>query len=808
MLKNYIKIAWRNLLKNKIYSLINISGLGIGMACCFLIFMYVKDEVSFDQYHENKDNIYRVVHGSWDGTDSLKNDLAPEAYEVWGNAPVGYSIKQDFPEIKKVVQFSGRADILFRKDGDIFQENGVFFVDSTVFDVFSWELVKGNPQTALANPYSVVLTESTAKKYFGENEALGQTLQGDASSGRASGGLYTVSGVMKDVPENSHFRFNALLSMATFQTSRPSIFKAWGYVDFYTYFLANEQFDPVAFQQKVPEFLKRHENEDNKNYTFTVEPLSDIYLHSVASRQPGQTGSLSNLYVFSIIGFFILIIAVINFMNLSTARSMDRAKEVGIRKTIGADQKGLVFQFLGESSIIVIIASLLGIVLVAFLMPFMTDLTGKHLLLSEFITWQSLPTYLLAILVIGLFAGSYPSFVLSNFKPAAILRSSSRKQSGGAALRKGLVIFQFTLSIILITSTIIVYFQIDHILDKNMGFDKEQMLLVDYNYDGAVNEKQDVLKERMESISSVVSFAAARSVPGKHFPQAGTGIVVKDGELEFKVQPIFEVNIDFVEHFGLEVIAGRSYSRDFPADDSTALVINRAAAEQYGYRNPEEIIGKQFMQWGREGKVIGVVEDFNYVSLHQKIEPLTLRLSTFACRYLAIKVKSDDLPATIASIGEVYNELAPDRPYSYSFLDEDFNQQYQADFKFRKLFTSFSLLAIFISCLGLLGLATYTAEVRTKEIGIRKVLGAQIPGIIQLLSKDFIKLVFIAILIATPLSWYAMNKWLQDFAERVTLSWWMFAFAGVLAIAIALLTISFQSIKVARMNPVKSLKDE
>jgi putative ABC transport system permease protein len=808
MLRNYIKIAWRNLLKNKVYSTINISGLGIGMACCFLIFMYVKHELSFDQYHENKDAIYRVVHGYEESSDSKAIKLVPEDYEVWGNAPVAMAMKQDFPEIDKVVRFSGRADILFRKDGNIFQEDGAFFTDSTVFEVFSWDLVKGNPQIALKAPYSIVLTESTAKKYFGDEEALGKTLQADASPGRASAGLYTVTGIIKDIPENSHFSFNVLLSMSTFQSTRPSVFDSWGYVDFYTYFLAKEQFDPSNFQQKVPEFLSRHANEQNQNYSFEIEGLNDIYLHSVAARQPGKTGSLENLYIFSVIGFFILLIAIINFMNLSTARSMDRAKEVGIRKTIGADKKGLIFQFLGESSIIVVIASILAIVLVGLSMPFISQLTGKELVISQFITWKSFPLYIGIVLFIGLLAGSYPSFILSSFKPAAILRGSLNKKSGGVALRKGLVVFQFTLSIVLITSTIIVYSQIGHVLDKSMGFDKEQMLLVDYNYDGAVNDKQAVLKEQMEALPSVVSFAAARSVPGKHFPQAGTGIEINGGELEFKVQPIFEVNIDFIKQFDLEVVAGRAYSRDFPADDSTALIINRAAARQYGYTNPEEIIGKKFIQWGREGSVIGVVENFNYVSLHQKIEPLTLRLAPFECRYLVLKVKSDDLPKTIAAVGAVFQGLAPHRPFSYSFLDDDFNQQYQADFKFRELFTSFSILAIFISCLGLLGLATYTAEVRTKEIGIRKVMGAKISTIVGLLSKDFVKLVAVAIILATPLSWYIMSQWLEDFAYKVSLSWWMFAISGALAFAIAMITISFQSIKVARMNPVASLKSE
>ncbi|MBK6266362.1 ABC transporter permease [Marivirga sp. S37H4] len=806
MLKNYIKIAWRNLLKNKVYSFINISGLGIGIACCFMIFMYVQDELSYDQYHEKKDRIYRVLHGFNESSES--DNVKPDYYEVWGNAPVGQALASDFQEIEKVVQFSGRADILLRNGEKMFQEDGIFFMDSTVFDVFSWKLIKGDPQKALVAPYSIVLTETTAKKYFGDEDPMGKTLDGDPSGGRSNKGIYTVTGVMEDVPENSHFKFNTLLSMSTFYQSRPGVFDQWGYVDFYTYFLVNDQFNPEDFEQRIPDFLERRVGDTRPGYTISIESLNDTYLGSTALRQPGELGSMSNIYIFSIIGLFILVIAIINFMNLSTARSMERGKEVGIRKTIGADRKGLIFQFLGESLIIVVIASVLASILVTIMLPFMADLTAKSFDISMFISWGMFPVFLGIILLIGLIAGSYPSFVLSSFKPAAILKGTSLKEVGGVSLRKGLVIFQFTLSIILISGTIIVYTQMEHILEKNLGFDQERMLVLDYNYDVEVNKKLDNLKNEMEAIPSVLSMAAARSVPGSYFPKAGTTIETESGELREEIQPIFQVDVDFIPQMGLELVEGRGYSRDFPSDLDNALVVNESAARQYGYSNPADIVGKKFSQWGKEGQVIGVVKDFNYESLHKKIEPLTLMLERFASRFIILKVNSDDLPATIASVESVWESIAPHRPFLYSFLDDDFNKQYIADFRFKKLFTVFSILAILISCLGLLGLATYTAETRTKEIGIRKVLGAGVSNIVGLLSKDFIKLVLVAIVIATPISWHAMNLWLEDFAFRVNVNWWTYATAGLLAIIVALLTISFQSIKAALMNPVKSLKNE
>lgn len=805
MLRNYLIIAWRNLLKKKAYSFINIFGLGLGMACCFLIFMFVQDELSYDTYHEKGDRIYRVTHGSLPSEDQPENAGA-NPFWVWNNAPVGPALQSYFPEVDKIVQFSGSSDILLTDGENSYQEEGVFFMDSTAFDVFSWKVVKGDPKNALTAPYSMVITESTAKRYFGNDDPIGKTMKGSESPGRSNAGDYTITAVIEDIPANSHFKFNMLLSLSTFRFSRPQVFDYWGYADFYTYFLVNENFDLAAFEQKIPDFLAARQ--DDPLYTIRVEPLKDFYLRTDADRQPGETGSLSNIYVFSVIGIFILLIAMINFMNLSTARSMERAKEVGIRKSVGAGRKHLVFQFLGESIIIVFLAMIASVIFVTLAMPLMNSITGKELELTRFMSWKTILTLLGVLFVVGILAGSYPAFVLSGFRPVQILKGISVANNSGVSLRKGLVIFQFSLSIILIAGTIIVYNQMNHLLDKDMGFDKEQMLVLDYNYDQIVNSRSSALKSELESNSAIISAAFSRSVPGGYFPNAGTEIENPDGEMKTDGQAIFQVGIDFIDHFDMEVVAGRSYSRDFPSDSTSALIVNEAAARQYGYANPADIVGKKFDQWGRKGEVIGVVKDFNFISLHRTIEPLTLPFEAFASRFLSLKVKSDNLQKTIAEVEEVWQRIAPHRPFLYSFLDEDFNKQYQADFKFRQIFTTFSVLAILIASLGLFGLATYTAEIRTKEIGIRKVLGAEVSGIVTLLSKDFIKLVLMAIVLATPVTWYAMNKWLEGFAYKVEISWWVYLLAGMVAVIVALATISSQALRAAMLNPVRSLKSE
>jgi len=798
MLKNYFKIAFRNLLKNKAYSVINIGGLAIGMACFLLIALYIQNELSYDHYHEKGENIYRVIH--------QRNSEDADTW-VWGNAPIGPALKSDFPEIVEKVQFSGRSDILLTYEENSFQESECFYVDATVFDVFSWPLIYGDSKTALETPYSIVLTETTAKKYFGNQNPVGKTLEG--IGGRANDGTYTVTGVMADVPSNSHFSFDVLMSMGSFYQSRPEIFEWWGYVDFYTYLLVSDNFDQKGFQSKTPAFLDKYlgTRDAEQYYNFYLESLHNSYLHSEAVRQPGITGSLSNLYIFGCIGLFLLAIACINFMNLSTARSLERSKEVGVRKVIGASRKGLMYQFLGESFVLVLLASVLGLVLAFLALSWMTDFTGKEFNIEDILNVPTLLLYMGMVLLTGLLSGSYPALVLSGFKPISVLKGAFKNSPSGTRVRKGLVVFQFSLSIALIASTVLVYNQLQFMMDKDLGFDQERQLILDFNWDGEVLNNLEAFKNRFKAHPDIASVSVSRTVPSTHFPSAGTTVETPNGEMKYFEPFVFEVDEAFVPHFNIKTIAGRTYSKEFATDTISSLVINAAAAKSFGYANPNDIVGKKFQQWGREGNIIGVVDDFNYISLHSEVAPLTLRYLPVG-RYFSLKIQSDNLQRTIIEIREIWIQMAPHRPFMYKFLDTAFNEQYQADIKFRKLFMLFSLLAIGIACLGLLGLATYSAMQRTKEIGIRKVLGAKATHIVTLLSKDFIKLVVIAIFIATPFSWYAMNQWLNAYAYKIDIQWWIFAISGSIAILIAIATIGFHAFKSAMSNPVKSLRTE
>ncbi len=802
MLKNYLKTAWRNLFRNKGYAVINISGLAIGLVCCLLIVLYIRDELSYDQYHTNKDRIYRVVHtwkevGNTDGRG-----------QIWGNAPVGTALKSDFPEVQQVVQFSGQVSILLRYDDKAFQEDRVFFMDSTAFDVFSWKLIAGNPKTALTAPYSAVLTESTAKKYFGDENPIGKPLEGGPTGGRADPGVYTVTAVMEDVPSNSHFTFDALMSMSSFRQSWAEVFDEWGYVDFYTYFMVPKGYDIAQLEAKIPEFLKRHHASDDGSYSIHFEPMLDAYLHSAADRQPGATGSVQNLYIFTIIGLFIICIACANFMNLATSRSMERAREVGVRKAVCADRRSLIGQFMGESLVMVLSAALLALVMVFALLPLMEAFTGKHFSLAAVFNWHTLFIFGLITASTSVLAASYPAFVLSAFKPVDVLKGGFRSTPKGAILRKGMVVFQFSLSVALISGTLIVFSQLNYLQHRNLGFQQDQMLVIDFNNDQTVRNRLEAIKNTFLSEKDVQSVSASRSVPGSYFPNAYTEIESPTGEMIGLGPSLYEVDVDFIPHFGIEMVAGRPYSRDFPADTAHSLVINEAAAKLWGYPDPKAIVGKRFSQWGKEGQVIGVVKDFNYLSLHRGVEPLALRFEPLSSRFITLKISTSALPKTLAKLERMWSELAPNRPFLYSFLDDSFNRQYEADFRFRRLFSVFSGLALFIACLGLLGLATYTAQQRTKEIGIRKVLGASVVGIVRLLSTEFVKWVFVAVAVASPIAWWAMNRWLENFAYHIDIQWWVFAIAGLVAVAIALLTVSGQAIKAAMANPVDSLRDE
>ncbi|MBV8251529.1 MAG: ABC transporter permease [Chitinophaga sp.] len=804
MFNIYLKTAIRSIKKNRMHSFINITGLTVGIACCMLITLFVKDELSYDQYNQHYNEIYRVLHAYRPMTGSGKlPPPAPSEYQVWGNAPVGPVLKDNFPEVMSVTQFTSPRTILMEHNDARFQETSLLFADASIFDVFSWNFITGDSKTALVAPNAIVLTKSMAQKYFGTTNIVGQTI-------KAENLILNVTGVMEDVPSNSHFTFTGLISMETFKRQRAEIFSQWGYVDFYTYIRTVPNVNIAAMEAKIPGILKQHNSDiHDENYTFTFEPLKDAYLFSQAARQPGVTGSLSNIVIFSLIAIFMLVIAAINFVNLSTARSLERAKEIGVRKAIGAQESTLIIQYLAEAILLTTFATILAIALCFVCLPILRQLADKGLPMQLMWSKELILLYFLTPILVGIPAGIYPALVLAKFKPVQVLKGRFTSSRKGLQLRRGLVVFQFSLSIALIASTAIVYSQLTHLQQHSLGFNNEQLLVIDYGGDRQINKHQDAIKLRLAQQPDVKAISISRAVPGDQFPDGGTVIATPTGETAAYNLSMYEIDEDFISTFKIPMMAGRSYSKSFPADTAQSLVINEATAKLYGYANPQDIIGKPFEQWGRKGVVIGVVKDFNFQSLHEKVKPLALRRGDYdAFNKITLRLQSPDLRKTVKEIEAIWNEVAPQRPFLYSFLDQAFNRQYQKDQRFGQIFSIFGLLTIFIACLGLFGLVTYSIEKRIKEIGIRRTLGASIPNVIGLLSHDFILLILIAIAIATPISWYAMHNWLNTFAYSVDIHWWIFALAGVAAMTIAITTIGILAFRAARVNPVDALRTE
>jgi len=802
MFQNNFKIAWRHIFKKKLYSFINITGLGVGMASCMLILLFVNYELSYDQYHTNIDGIYRVLHGYQPIKD--KNiPLKPEEFQVWGNAPVADAMKKDFPEIKSTFRFTSPTNYLMQYGEKIFQEDNIVYADSNAFDMFSWRMLDGNPKTALNNPSSIVLTEKLAQKFFGNENPVGKTLIMDGDR------TYQVTGLMENVPTNSHFSFDALVSMSTFKGYRPQIFEMWGYVDFYTYFTLNDNASIESLKSKAAGFAQRYTSDwENSIYHISFEPLQGAYLHSVAARQPGETGSLTNIYIFISVAVFILLIACINFVNLSTSLSIERAKEVGIRKVVGARKFSLVAQFLTEFVLLSLFALSLAVCLVIFCSPILQEISGKPIQYQDLLSWQYSPILLGMVIVIGMLAGTYPAFLLSQFQPSKVLKGVFKTSSSGVALRKGLVIFQFSLSISLMVGTAIVFSQLKYLENHELGFEEEQMVIVDFGWDGEVQRRRKAIQQTILNHPNVLSIAASRAVPGDFLPNAGTTIENPEGDMQGNSPFIYEIDDDFLQNYKMEMAAGRPFSKDFPLDTLNALIVNEKAAKKWGYDNPEEMIGKKFDQWGKQGTVIGVVKDFNFQSLKVNVEPLSLRYEPRSLRKFSIRVKPTNISETMADLEKIWLELVPHRPFLFKFLNQSFNEHYNSDTRFGQIFGVFAGIAIVIACLGLFGLTAYTTNQRTKEIGIRKVLGASVTSIVTMLSTGFLKLFAVSLIIAVPASWYVMTQWLSGFAYQTSMNLWVFVVAGGIALCIALLTISWQSLKAAFSKPVDSLRSE
>jgi putative ABC transport system permease protein len=793
MIKNYLKIAFRNLWRHRVFSFINIMGLTVGMAACFLIFLYIKFELSYDSFHTKADRIYRVVSDIKTPTEVI-NAGGPS----WAAPP---NIKDEFAEVESFVRTTG-DNLLIRKGDVKFQEENALWADSSLFKIFDFKLLKGNPQTALKEPFSVVFSETSAKKYFGDKDPMGQTLliTGDGLPA-------TVTGVMKDIPENSQIKADMVLSMTTITKQwNKSLDSQWGNYGAQAYILLKPGTNAKNLQGKFPAFLERRNGTEMKKSqmyaTLLLEPLRDVYLRS--TRNGSKTGNINNVYIFAIVAIFILLIACINFVNLTTARSAERAKEVGIRKVVGAAKTQLARQFIGESIIICLIAFMLAVLLSAIFLPSFNQLAGKTISDGIFEHGQYVFYLFLAAIGIGLLAGIYPAFVLSSFKPVIVLKGRFATGNRGILLRKGLVVAQFSISVALIIGTIVVYNQMNYMRSRDLGFSKDQMMVMDTNGDPG----KEAFRQAITGIPAVKATAMSSSVPGSGNPGAYSEIENKKGELQIANLDLYYVDFDYINLFKIKMAAGRPFSKDFMTDTTQAMILNEAAVKMFGYSSPQQAIGRRFKQWGREGKIIGVTKDFHFRALQEPIKPLSMRIEPGGSNLVSVNIAAANLPATIAAIENKWKTLIPNRPFSYFFLDEYFNKQYRGEEKFGKLFLNFAILAIFISCLGLLGLASYSTMQRTKEIGIRKVMGASVKGIINLLSKEFLTLVVLSFFIAMPVAWYFMHAWLKDFAYRTDISWWVFVLAGILALLIAITTVSFQAIKAAIANPVKSLRTE
>ncbi|NVM63368.1 putative ABC transport system permease protein [Mucilaginibacter sp. SG538B] len=794
MIRNYIKIACRSLWRHKGFSIINIIGLAIGLAACFLIYINIKFELSYDTFNEKFDRIYRVAVDVVHPNSTIKTSAA--------FVQIGPSLQEDFPEVQENARILG-ARFLVQYGGAKFQEENLIYADPSLFTVFTLPVIKGDVKKGFEAPFRVVMTQTMARKYFGDVDPVGKTLTLD--------GKYPalVTAVIKDVPANSHFKFDMAVSYATFLKFRPDVLANWAAICGRTYVVLPKGYNSQRLESQMTAFANRHytaaDKKEGVNYDYHFVPLKDIYMDT--TRGGPEFGDLHNMRIFSAIAVVILLIACINFINLTTARAAERAKEVGIRKVIGAARKQLIIQFLSETVIICLFAFLFTILLSNLLLPFYNQLSGKITNTTIFVHGYVFDLFLLS-LSIGAVAGLYPAFVLSGFKPIATLSGRISKSFKGIIIRKSLVVVQFTVSIILIVGTIVVYTQLNYMRNQPLGFQKNQMMTIDFFSDTAVQHRVELIKNELKKIPNVISVTASRSLPGFGNGNSDSEIENHTGVMQQMLIDAYYVDYDFIPQFEVKVAAGRIFSKSFGTDTSKAFLINEAAAKSLGYSSPSEAIGRKLSQWGRTGKIIGVLKDFHFQSLQEPVKPLSISVDPDFNRMLTLKIAAKNIPATIAAIQNRWKTLVPERQFNYAFVDETFNAQYAEQVNFGKLFMYFAVLAILISCMGLFGLASYSTIQRTREIGIRKVLGASVSGIVNMLSAEFLKLVILSSLIAFPLAWLTMHRWLQDFAYRIAIGWWVFALAGMVALVIAFATVSFQALKAALTNPVKSLRSE
>ncbi len=808
MLKNYLRVALRSLRNNKVYSLINIVGLSVGLACCIVIVLYVQNQLSYDRFNKHADRIYRPVGHIVFGGHTLNLATCP--------APMGPAMKNDFPQVVAYTRIRNFGTPLLRYGDKAFNEPRFLAVDSTFFNVFTAHFLKGDPKTALAHPNSVVITESMARKYFGDTDPMGKILDADNRLN------WIVTGVVKDWPQGSHLKFGFLGSLCTFNDSRSPF---WLSNNYYTYLLLRKGADPGILQKEMnKELMDKYVGPQLKTsvgismsqflgsggrYDYSLEPLTSIHLYSHFDNEIEPNGDISYVYIFSAIAVAILLIACVNFINLATARSVKRLKEVGIRKTLGSNRQQLVRQFLTEAVVMSLLAVTLAIGIVELFLPLFNTISGEQLSLILFGGLLPIASLFCLGILVGLIAGSYPAFYLSSFNPADVLKRDVGGRGGSALLRGGLVVFQFVISIVLFVGTFVIYSQLNYIQDKNLGFDKEQVIVI--KWAGDLGDRITQFKQALMSDPKIVSVSASTAVPGNQKDDSAYWLEGKSAQDSRDMRQMW-CDYNFLKTYGITLASGRTFSPEHPSD-SGAVLVNQQAEAVLGVQN---LVGKNLVAPGRTESqrqilpVIGIVKNFNFQSLHQAIRPLVIGILPpgYVPAFVSVRVKPGDYPRTIAFIRSAWAKYAGGGALDYNFLDQDLQRLYIADQRTSQIASIFSVLAIFVACLGLLGLASFVTERRTKEIGVRKVLGASVPEIIGLLTGQFVRWVVLANVIAWPIAYFVMNLWLQNFAYKVNVGFFVFVASGALALLIALATVSSHAIRAATANPVESLRYE
>ena len=805
MLRNYLKIAYRNLLKNKVFSLINILGLAIGIAASLLILQYVSFELSYDDFHEKAERIYRVRF------DRIYPDKHDKSAGL--TAAAGPALQEEFPEIEVYTKiWSVYGNNVLTYDEKKFKENQLYFADSSFFSIFSYPLLKGDPATALAAPNTIVLTVNMAQKYFGQDDPMGKFIDLFGPYGKQS---FLVTGVLQNPPENTHLKFNALCSFQTLvNITNGEAANTWRWNAFLTYLLLSPEADAQKLQAKLPDFVEKYYApmmaEQDIKFELLLQPLQDIHLHSHLRMESESNGNVEVVTFLTIIAFFILLIAWVNYINLSTAKSVERAREIGIRKVAGAKKNQLIGQYLLEALLLNLLGIGLALTCVQFTLPYFEVLTGKPLAFNfwkNYSFWGVLAGFtVLSTLLTGL----YPAWMLSSFVPVKVLKGNISRSARGILVRKGLVIFQYVMSAILITGTLVVFKQLQYMQNEKLGFDKEQMLIVEAPSmaDSTYGSRQESFKTSMLSNSNIYQMTVSTSIPGEEIGWVNNGVGRQGSDPKDRTSCHFvQVDDDFFNAYQIDLIAGRNFSAEY-GNEGRAVILNKATVELLGFESVEKSVGQDLYVDDDTFHIVGVAANYHQRSLNQEYYPMVFHFSLYGRSYYSLKVNTRNLPETLSFIEKQWEANFTGNPFHYFFLDDFFNRQYQSDQRFASAFMLFAALAIFIACLGLFGLSSYTVVQRTKEIGIRKVLGASVQNILTLLSWDFIRLVCIASLLALPVAYLVMQKWLANYAFRINIGWGLLLVPVVMVLLIALLTVSFQTIKAALSNPAKSLRYE